>query len=111
MEQIRTYKPYEIEYMKLQFFVDCFNYISGKYDTPYMLKIENIYFDMGQDWWYSALITYDVVKGDSWQSVCPRDYKLIIDSDSFSDVKRYAEYYFDELYHNENICVNISKVQ
>lgn len=52
------------------------------------IKVEDIYFDFGQNWKWTTLVAYPVSVGSmSYQCLCPRDYKKIVagDIDEFMD--------------------------
>lgn len=86
METIRVYSKDEPEHKTLEQFCDFMNR-----ETPdrFEFSLEDIYFDAGQDWKYTAVITtdrlsYDNTKGkflsgnSAWQTLNPRDYEKII---------------------------------
>lgn len=86
MSVIDVYENGSVEKGILDYFASVFN--AEMQHTEYYMTVKNIYFDYGQNWVYTTPITN---KGtDSWQSFCPRDYKNIINNDSFSDVRRLA---------------------
>lgn len=93
MNNIRIYKKNERQYKVLKMFAEMVN----DNLTDGYLTVENICF-MGQSWQYTALITK---KGEgicgSWQSFCPRDYELILDTDSIEILEKMAKYYAEEL--------------
>ena len=94
MDNIRVYEKNERQYKVLKMFAEMVN----DNLTDGYLTLENIYFDMGQNWKYTALITN---KEDglfnSWQSFCPRDYELILYTDSIAILEKMAKYYAEEL--------------
>ena len=92
MNNFKIYDSNELQYKKLELFSDLV--------TDYLKKggfviVETTYFDYGQNWKYRALITYK--NGDSWQSVCPRDYELILFTDSIAIMDKMARYYAEQL--------------
>ncbi len=99
MGKIRVYDRTETEFIRLQTFADIVNDLlekNGNYDD--YVKIETTYFDCGQDWKYSAIIMHEydnsIFKSmNSYQLFCPRDWELIINTDSISKLKEMAEYY------------------
>ena len=113
MGKIRTYKATEIEAIRLNTFADMCNALFAEKDMDMKIEVKDIYFDFGQDWWYTALVTIDKRETsfmkDSWQTFCPRDYEIVIGCDSLLDMQRYAEYYVDAMV-DDNICVNLSKI-
>lgn len=94
MNNIRVYEKNERQYKVLKMFAEMVN----DNLTDGHLTVENIYFDMGQNWKYTALITNkeDGLFG-SWQSFCPRDYELILYTDSIAILEKMAKYYAEEL--------------
>ena len=108
MGNIRIYKSTEREAINLNLFADLCNAIYKAHNMSEYITVEDIYFDYGQNWWYTACITHDE-KGDSWQTFCPRDYEIIINCTNVTDMARYADYYVEERI-DSNICVDISKV-
>lgn len=106
MNKIREYQPNEIQYAKLKLFADFTNNILTEIgDALHKVCVENIYFDFGQNWKYTALVTY---KGgsDSWQSFYAREYELIIDTDSIDEMYAMAKFYAKSL-ANGKICVDL----
>lgn len=97
MNNIRIYNKEERQYKILKLFAEMVN---DNLTSGYM-ALEDIYFDMGQNWKYTALVTHkeDGVFG-SWQSFCPRDYELILYTDSIAILEKMAKYYAEKL--NEN---------
>ena len=113
MENIRVYKESELGYLKLNTFVEScngiLNFVARQKNecVKYQIFLEDIYFDIGQNWMYTAPITYDALSKrgipSSWHSLCPRDYNLILDSDSFKQINDYAMAYVDCLLNNEEV--------
>lgn len=105
MSRIKIYNANDIEYQRLSLFTRFAN--KEFYTSLYCVQMENIYFDFGQNWKYTGLITYDNNERDRhWQSVCPRDYELIVTTDSISKMKEMAIYYAQAI-KDGNICVNL----
>lgn len=110
MGKIRTYRATEIEAIRLNAFADVCNRLFAENDMDMTIVVKDIYFDYGQDWMYTAPITVDNRETSySWQTLCPRDYEIIIGCDSISDMCRYADYYVNEMVDG-NVCVNLSKI-
>lgn len=107
MSLIRVYDEKEIEYRKLQFFCDVCNNELINWGAHKYVFIRECYFDLGQDWKYTALITEDFAKYSTWQSVCPRDYEAIVSSDSFSEIEAWA-YDYAEALMREEVGVHLS---
>lgn len=77
----------------------------------FWVELKDIYFDYGQNWMYTAFITTDLADeyDHSWQSFCPRDWELIVNTDSVEKLVAMAEYYMEELYKDE-ISISLYKV-
>lgn len=97
MSVIRIYNANEVEWSKLQLFCSMCNKILMENKAHKMVYVEECYFDFGQDWKYTALITEDFTTDSKWQSVNPRDYGNIVTSDSFSEIEMWAYNYADAL--------------
>lgn len=104
MSNIRIYKEDEKQYRTLKLFAEMVN----DFSKTVTMKVENIYFDMGQNWWYSALVTYKKGTDDSWQSFCPRDYELILYTDSIAILEKMAKYYAEKI-DDDKISVYLYK--
>ena len=67
----------------------------------YDVTIRTIYFDMGQDWKYTAFITEDEEEESeilsSWQSLNPRDWSLVVECMDIPKIIDMAWYYMDNL--------------
>ena len=77
MEPIRIYEPNTPEMNRLK--LACYE-LEQLSRTGTRYTVENIYFDVGQNWWYSAIVAHSA-DGQSWHAVNPRDYERIISSD------------------------------
>ena len=84
MEIIRKYAPDTEEHARLTLACSELERLSTK-GTTY--TVEDIYFDVGLNWWYTAIIA-NRPDGRSWQALCPRDWIDVIKSD---DVRRTCE--------------------
>lgn len=71
----------------------CFENKNFRYD----IGIKNIYFDYGQNWKYTAFITYDEDTEDEWQSLCPRDWELVVTETDINKIVAMAWFYMDNL--------------
>ena len=91
MELIRKYAPNSDEMVKLKLACYELERLSRK-GTTY--TVEDIYFDVGLNWWYSAIIA-NRPDGRSWQAVCPRDYERIILS---NDIRQTCEAIVNDKY-------------
>ena len=99
MSKIKTYTANDIELHTLELFARFVNVaLSELGDERYSMRVKDMYFDFGQHWMYTGLITDDA-QGlfGGWQSVCPRDYELILDTDSIEKLSQMAVYYATEL--------------
>lgn len=111
MDNLKVFKWTDVEYSRLKAFSEfAFNYqLESHKADDFFVGVGVTYFDFGQDWKYTALITKNEETDDSWQSVCPRDHKLITNCDSVSKLKAMAEYYIDHL-DNGEISISLYKV-
>lgn len=50
-------------------------------------KVEDIYFDMGQNWMWSTIVAYNDRDGSSFQALNPRDWKEIINDATNSQIR------------------------
>jgi hypothetical protein len=69
----------------------------------YMVSIKDLYFDIGQQWMYTALITTDTKTEEHWQSLCPRDWKLVVNCMDIEKIIEMANYYMDTVKNKENV--------
>lgn len=84
VELIRTYAPNSDEMVKLK--LACYELEQlSRHGTRY--TVEDIYFDLGQNWMYSAIVA-NSVSGSSWQALCPRDYERVLLS---TDIRKTCE--------------------
>lgn len=102
MSMITVYELGTLQHERLTAFM----HFANKHLQFAKIKLENIYFDMGQDWKYTALVTYRTDNMSSWQSLCPRDYEKVVMCDSFEQIQAWACKYADEI-NNSNICVDL----
>lgn len=110
MSSIRIYNPTEIEYIRLRTFATACNATYAAHDMNEEITLEVTYFDYGQNWKYTSLITKNYEEGDSWQTLCPRDYEIILECDSIATLLRYADYYVEARINGE-ICIDLSKIK
>lgn len=111
MGKIKTYTTNDLELHKIELFARLVNSaLSEVNDDRYYMEVKDIYFDFGQDWMYTGFVTYDEKEQNgtlaSWQSFCPRDYELILDTDSIEKLSYMAVYYAIEL-HNGSKDINL----
>lgn len=50
-------------------------------------KVENIYFDMGQNWMWTTVVAYNDKKDSSFQALDPRAWKEIINDATNSQIR------------------------
>lgn len=106
MELIRVYEDGSIEAGVLDYFAKVFNTeMEEKANGQYHMFMKDVYFDFSQDWKYTTLIVSNGF--NHWQAFCPRDYKNIIASDSFSKVREWAIDYVKALL-NGNKDINLT---
>ena len=101
MSKISIHKPDSIEYAKLSSFRDMANAMLA--DTDYYLTLDNIYFDAGQDWMYTSPVTHNRNMTMDWQSLCPRDYEILLACDTFEKMYKLAKTYVTSLLNNKQI--------
>jgi hypothetical protein len=110
MSKIKTYTVNDLELHTLELFARLVNTaLSQLNDDRYSMRVKDMYFDFGQDWKYTGLLTTDEKSewgNDGWQSFCPRDYELILDTDSIEKLSQMAVYYATELV-NGKISINL----
>lgn len=67
----------------------------------YNVEIKVVYFDYGQNWKYTALITTDEDDNSdatrSWQSLCPRDWSIVVECTDIKQIINMAWYYMDKI--------------
>ncbi len=98
MEVIREYCRWEPEYAKLWLFANAASEECRKNNDPHGLSVENVYFDVSQDWKYTAPITHNRKDAmDTCHSLCPRDYKTILQCDSIKQIRAYGVGYARQL--------------
>jgi hypothetical protein len=71
----------------------CFENKNYRYDVT----IQTTYFDYGQNWKYTAFITYDEDEDDKWQSLCPRDWELVVTETDINKIIAMAWFYMDNV--------------
>lgn len=82
----------------LRIFVDaCEQWSVENKNFRYYITIKNMYFDLGQDWKYTGLLTTDTEEDIKWQSLNPKEWKELVNSDSVSQIIDMAWKYMDKL--------------
>lgn len=59
--------------------------------NEYRYEVEETYFDYGQDWSWTTIITYNDEKGDSWQCLTPREWEYVVTAETLADLLVTAE--------------------
>ena len=88
--------------MAMKVFVEaCDQWNIENKDYNYQVFIKEMYFDAGQDWKYTGFLTVDTSRADdllgSWQSLCPRDWELVVTETDISKIVSMAWFYMDNL--------------
>ena len=67
----------------------------------YQVYIKQMYFDYGQNWQYTGFCTVDTEETNgtlsSWQSLCPRDWELVVECMDINKLIAMAWFYMDNL--------------
>ncbi len=108
MNNLKVFKMTDVEYSRLKAFSEfAFNYqLESRKASDFFIGVGEMYFDFGQNWKYTGLITKNEETEQDWQTLCPRDHELVTNCDSVAKLKEMAEYYIDHLDKGE-ICVNL----
>ena len=108
MDNLRVFESNEVELARLEAFAQLATASDFNKDSRFGIGTQVMYYDYGQDWKYTGLLTvdYEAECSREWQSVCPRDHKLICNCDSFKKLKEMADYYVQQLCEG-NICINL----
>ena len=86
------------EHIALRIFVDgCEQWNLENKNFRYNVTIKNMYFDFGQDWKYTGLLTQDTEEDNEWQSLNPKEWKDVVNCDSISEIVDMAWTYMDKL--------------
>ena len=85
--KIKTYEMGTVERTRLEVFCMFVNSAVSNF----RLIVEDIYFDCGQNWLYSGIIYIDA--HSEYQEFCPRDWELILNTDSIEKLNEMATYY------------------
>ena len=111
MSNLKVFKQTDVQYSRLKAFQQfAFMYQLETYKAyDFRIGIQDMYFDYGQNWMYTGLVTIDEEEGRDWQSLCPRDHELVTNCDSVTQLKAMAEYYIDHLDKGE-ISIDLYKV-
>ena len=68
----------------------------------YQVYIKQMYFDYGQSWQYTGFLTVDTDHAEdsvlgSWQSLCPRDWELVVTETDINKIIAMAWFYMDNV--------------
>lgn len=88
--------------MAMRVFVEaCEQWCVENKNFRYEVSIKTMYFDAGQDWKYTGFLTVDTDRADdmlgSWQSLCPRDWELVVECMDINKIVAMAWFYMDNL--------------
>ena len=105
MEHIAVFNSIENfnNLMAMRVFVEACNQYNFENKTyRYEVSIKEMYFDYGQDWKYTGFLTTDTDHADdsvlgSWQSLCPRDWELVVTETDINKIIDMAWFYMDNV--------------
>ena len=86
--------------MAMRVFVEaCEQYNVENKTHRYEVSIEEMYFDYGQDWKYTGFLTKDLDADwvSEWQSLCPRDWELVVTETDINKIIAMAWFYMDNV--------------
>ena len=86
------------ELMRMRFFVNfAEHWMMENNNYRFSLEIEDIYYDMGSNWKYTALVTYRESDKTSWQSLDGREWVELVNDDSVESIKKRAYDYMERI--------------
>ena len=85
--KIKTYTMGTVERTRLEVFCLFVN----KMVNDFRLTTQDVYFDYGQNWMYTSIIYKSA--SSEYQAFCPRDWELILETDSILKLYEMATYY------------------
>lgn len=94
-KKIKVYPMGTVERARLEVFCMFVNSIV----SDFKLITQDIYFDFGQNWMFTNIIYKD--SDTEYQAFCPRDWELILNTDSFEKLDEMATYYAEMKMKNE----------
>ena len=104
IEEPKLLDDYPCNRMALQvFMIACSEWNEKHNNYDYMVSIRDLYFDIGQQWMYTTLTTTDMRTGEHWQSLCPRDWKLVANCMDIEKIIEMANYYMNTVENKENV--------
>lgn len=88
--------------MAMRVFVEaCEQWCVENKSFRYEVRIKRMYFDYGQNWEYTGFVTIDTEDENgttgSWQSLCPRDWELVVECMDINKIIAMAWFYMDNL--------------
>lgn len=87
--------------MAMRVFVEACNQYNFENKTyRYQVSIKEMYFDYGQDWKYTGFYTEDTEDEynlGGWQSLCPRDWELVVTETNIDRIIAMAWFYMDNV--------------
>jgi hypothetical protein len=96
--QPKLLDDYPCNEMALEAFaMACTKWDEKHHNYNHMVTTKDVYFDAGQDWMYTALITTDTRTGDHWQALCPRDWELVVNCMDIVKIIEMANYYMENV--------------
>ena len=98
--QPTTFNSYENfnNIMAMRVFLEgCEQWCYENKSYKYSVDIGTVYFDHGQDWKWTTFITTDEDDDSHWQSLCPRDWELVVECMDINKLIAMAWFYMDNL--------------
>lgn len=84
--------------MAMRIFVEaCEQWKYENKNYRYEVEVKDMYFDFGQDWKYTGFLTIDTDRDSEWQSLCPRDWELVVTETDINKIIAMAWFYMDNL--------------
>ena len=84
--------------MAMRVFVEAceqYNVVNKNFDYTVSIKTA-MYFDFGADWKYTGFLTTKE-DGSEWQSLCPRDWELVVTETDINKIIAMAWFYMDNV--------------
>lgn len=85
MSTIKIFEKGTKERNKLRYVAE---YLNNKLNGA-TVDVKDIYFDFGQDWWWSTLVIN--TENDHWQILSPREQEEIVTAKTFDEVEAIAD--------------------
>lgn len=74
-----------------------------------LFKIEDIYFDAGQDWKWTTIVAYNLKENNQWQCLSPREWEEIINGATRNQIKETCKNMIKEYPRLYNEVINDNK--